>query len=334
MITVQLHRFEGPLALLLHLIRQQEMDIFDINIHEITRQYLESLKFLKNLDLEAAGDFVAMAATLLQIKSRMLLPDTPGEEGEQVEDPRQELVNRLVEYQKFQDLAKQLGERALLNREVYARGERLVFEPQDEEELLVEDRPLFSLIRAYRQALKNMKQTVHRVLGELQSIGGRIMEMRALLRVGQRISFHDLLKNPTDQIRSFRDQSLVTFISLLELAKMGFVSLYQSSVDSGGSPIWVETRRPIEKDVLSRVEEYNSASSVHQDDLWDHRFAQTSEQSQERVAAAESDSAEEGFEFGATDEDILAAELSLDTELGLNTELNLDTELNLKEQGS
>ena len=105
-LLIQLERFEGPMGLLLHLIRKEEMDIFDIKINEITTQYLEYIKLMKELDLEVAGEFVAMAATLIHIKSRMLLPQYD-ENGEVVEnaDPRKELVQRLLEYQKFQEAA-------------------------------------------------------------------------------------------------------------------------------------------------------------------------------------------------------------------------------------
>jgi segregation and condensation protein A len=106
-ISVQLPKFEGPLALLLYLIRKEEMDIMDIKIHEITGQYLEYIKLMKELDLEVAGEFVAMASTLIHIKSRMLLPQYD-ENGEIVanEDPRKELVQKLLEYQKYQEAAK------------------------------------------------------------------------------------------------------------------------------------------------------------------------------------------------------------------------------------
>ena len=117
-IHVQLERYEGPLGLLLHLIREQQMDIFNINIHQITRQYLEYIKTMRRLDLEVAGEFVAMAATLLHIKSRMLLPSYNEEGEEVVEDPRKELVQKLLEYKKFQELSVDLYKRPLLGRDL------------------------------------------------------------------------------------------------------------------------------------------------------------------------------------------------------------------------
>jgi hypothetical protein len=120
--SVKLDVFEGPLDLLLHLIRKNELDIYDIPIALITRQYLDYLKFLKELNLDLVGDFLVMASTLLQIKSRMLLPVEESEEGEEEqEDPRAELVRRLIEYQRYRDAGLELGTRELLGREVFVR---------------------------------------------------------------------------------------------------------------------------------------------------------------------------------------------------------------------
>jgi len=253
-IHVQLERFEGPLGLLLHLIREQEMDIFNINIHQITTQYLEYIKSMRRLDLEVAGEFVAMAETLLHIKSRMLLPQY-NEEGEEVqEDPRKDLVQKLLEYQKFKELSAGLYKRAILGRDVFPRGEREAIESLAEGDVVVEDNPLFSLIVAYRSAIKNMKKTVHRVAGELQSIASRILEMKELLVVGQRKLFRDLI---TDREHPSR-QVLVTFLSVLELAKMGFISVFQTEPLSD---IYIEPKRGIDRDVVSQVENYDSVNA-------------------------------------------------------------------------
>ena len=230
------------------------MDIFNINIHQITRQYLEYIKAMRRLDLEVAGEFVSMAATLLHIKSKMLLPNY-NEEGEEVEtDPRKELVQKLLEYKKFQELSGDLYKRSLLGRDVFARGERTDVESLEEGELILEEKPLFALIAAYRTAVKNMKKTVHRVLGELQSIASRILEMKDLLVVGKRLVFGDLITdkaNPGNQV-------LVTFLSLLELAKMGFISIFQSE---SFSDIHIESKRQIDRDIVSQVENYESVNA-------------------------------------------------------------------------
>src|SRR5689334_2246415 len=155
------------------------MDIFNINIHQITRQYLEYIKTMRRLDLEVAGEFVAMAATLIHIKSKMLLPQY-NEEGEEIEkeDPRKELVQKLLEYQKFQEASQRLYERPLLGRDVWLRGSRLdLSQKASEEEILIEENALFALIASYRSAIRNMKKTVHRVGSALQSIAARVLEI-------------------------------------------------------------------------------------------------------------------------------------------------------------
>lgn len=252
-IHIQIERFEGPLGLLLHLIRKEEMDIFDININQITRQYMEYIKAMKQLDLEVAGEFVAMAATLIQIKSRMLLP-TYNEDGEIVEeeDPRKELVNKLLEYQKFKEAAEQLYERPLLGRDIWLRGKRENVEVEDDGDVIVEEEnALFALISCYRSVVKNMKKSVHKVGVELQSIAARVLEIKQSLIVGVRIRFSELM----GATGSRRDQALVTFLSLLELAKIGVVSLFQAD---SYSEIHIEARKAIEGDAISRVEDYES----------------------------------------------------------------------------
>lgn len=250
-ITVQLPKFEGPLGLLLYLIRKEEMDIMDIKVHEITKQYLDYIKLMKELDLEVAGEFVAMASTLIQIKSRMLLPqyDENGEVIEQ-EDPRKELVQKLLEYQKYQEASKLLYDRPLVGRDVWLRGTRESLD-QKEEEIVLEENALFSLISTYRKMLRSVKKKIHQVAAKAQSISSRVLEIKDRLIVGQKVTLMELVNATEDRAR----QALITFLSLLELGKMGFVGLYQSEAYSD---IWVDTKKPIETDVLSRVEEYDS----------------------------------------------------------------------------
>lgn len=249
------------MALLLHLIRQEEMDIFDINIHQITKQYLESMKMMKKLNLEGAGDFIAMAATLIQIKSRMLLPQY-NEAGEivETEDPRRDLVRRLVEYQMYQDAGQQLYQRPLLNRDVWTRGEQAeeVQAPEDVDIILEEENALYSLIKAYRTAVKSMNKAVHKVGQSLQSIRDRIWEMRDRLIMGRQARFFDLIEAGAYS-GDRKGQKLITFLSLLELGKMGFVSLFQAE---NFEDIHVDTLRSIDRDVISQVENYDAANSL------------------------------------------------------------------------
>lgn len=319
-INVQLPKFEGPLGLLLYLIRKEEMDIMDIKVHEITKQYLEYIKLMKELDLEVAGEFVAMASTLIQIKSRMLLPQYD-ENGEviEVEDPRKELVQKLLEYQKYQEAAKLLYDRPLVGRDVWLRGTRESLTEQ-EEEIVLEENALFSLISSYRRALRSVKKKIHQVTAKAQSIASRVLEIKDRLIPGSRVTMMELVTATEERAR----QALITFLSLLELGKMGFVGLYQSETYGD---IWVDTKKNIETDVLARVEEYDSmradqiAEKMMEDskklDLAAELAAEEEAENAEASVVAEAAPDQLGFDLEnltqeiadlASDEDILAAE--------------------------
>ncbi len=301
---IQLSRFEGPLDLLLYLIRKEEMDIMDIEIQKITAQYLEYVQLMKELDLEVAGEFIAMAATLLQIKSKLLLP-TYDENGEviEVEDPRKELVQRLLEYEKYKEAAKALQDRPWLGRDIWTRGIRESF-GEREEEIIIEDNGLFSLIAMYRRVLRSAKKKVHEVTAKTQSIANRILQLKNFLKVGERVSFFSLIsagyQEVTNTVEEKTRQTLITFLSLLELGKLGFASLYQSEVYQD---IWVETTQPIETDVVSRVEEYNQLQS---EDAADQMFLKAAE------AENQQEQAQLGFE-GASEDGLEVAKSDVDT---------------------
>lgn len=257
-IRVQLQQFEGPLDLLLYLIRKEEMDIFNINVVEITKQYLDFIKLMKEFDIEVAGDFIAMASTLIHIKSKMLLPqyDENGEIVEQ-EDPRKELVQKLLEYEKYKEAAKSLYERPLLNRDQWARGMREKIEAHNDE-IELEENALFSLIGSYRKAMKSLYKRVHKVNIKLQSIASRILEMKEKLIVGQQVAMSDLFNKSLSDMKERSRNALITFLSLLELGKMEFVSLYQTETYG---EIYINTRKPIEDDVVSRAENYDNINA-------------------------------------------------------------------------
>ncbi len=284
-VVVHIDRFSGPLALLLHLIRQEEMDIFDINIHEITRQYLDSVKTMKKMDLEVAGDFVAMAATLIQIKSKMLLPQY-NDDGEVIEeeDPRRDLVRRLMEYQVYQDAGRNIYSRSLLGRDVWGRGyrERLESESvQDEAITLESDNALYSLIAVYRATIKKMTKAIHRVGASLQSIADRVHELAGRLLVGQSITLSALLDQ--GQSNGSRDQLLITFLSLLELAKMGFVQLFQSE---NFADVHIETKAAIDTVAISQMESYESPTDeTKNNNIW-LTEEETARDDQQTVVAA------------------------------------------------
>lgn len=324
-IRVQLQQFEGPLDLLLYLIRKEEMDILNINIFDITKQYFEYIKLMKEFDLEIAGDFIAMASTLIHIKSKMLLPqyDENGEITEN-EDPRKELVQKLLEYEKFKEASKSLYERPLLNRDVWARGLREKLEVANDE-IELEDNALFSLIASYRKALKVLNKKIHKVSIKLQSISSRILEMKNNLKVGSTVRMYDLLSQGlSDRLQQSR-QALITFLSLLELGKLGYVSLYQTDIYGD---IHIQTKKDIEDDVLSRVEEYGNINNedvasqlflksefVQDDFLTDSNSDLNDESSLDNLSETKTDvDSDELTDDIATDEEILAAEADLDGE--------------------
>lgn len=230
---VQIEEFEGPLDLLLHLIKKNEVDIYNIPIAAITRQYLEYMELMKELNLDIAGEFLVMAATLLQIKSRMLLPATQEEDGEaEVEDPRAELVRRLLEYQRYRDASQLLSARNLLGRDVFARTfdspELAAMEPQEEPA----DVELFELIEAFQRVLARVSvDTFHDVVADGISIADRIGEVLSVLHAEKTVCFDALFT-----VGMTRDLLVVTFLSILELAKMKLIRVTQ--VESLGS-IWL-----------------------------------------------------------------------------------------------
>jgi segregation and condensation protein A len=309
------------MALLLHLIRKEEMDIFDINIHQITQQYLDSIKAMKKLNLEVAGDFIAMAATLIQIKSKMLLPQY-NDEGEviETEDPRKDLVKRLMEYQMYQEAGHNLYRRSLLGRDVWSRGMREELDVKDDSIILEEENALYSLISMYRGAIKKMKKAVHRVAESLQSISDRIWEMRSRLVVGQPSSFFELIDvgaGPNGPVQTDRrGRMLITFLSLLELAKIGMVNLFQTD---NFQDIHVETKANIDRDAISNVENYESQvgegttqSDIFLTDEMQAEMAAVEATPNPNLAYVPAATQQEMIFESATDEEIAAAELELE----------------------
>ena len=223
---IRTESFEGPFDLLLHLIKKNEIDIYNIPIAAITRQYLDYLDVMQELNLDIAGDFLVMASTLIQIKSRMLLPLQADEEAgeEEVEDPRAELVARLLEYQKYKEAAMDLGQRELLGRDVFARTfaapELAEIEPE-EEPLEVE---LYDLIEAFRRVLAEVPaETFHEVGAEGLSIADRINELLLLLQGTEAAGFEEMFIGSAT-----REEVIVTFLSILELCRLKMVRLSQA----------------------------------------------------------------------------------------------------------
>jgi len=230
--TVKLPVFEGPLDLLLHLIRQSEMEITEIPIALVAEQYLQYLEWMRELNLEVAGDYLVMAATLAQIKSRMLLPPDEDEEEDEELDPRAELIARLLEYQRFKEAAEDLGRRRLLGRDVFAvRSARPERTPEAEREIEV---GLFDLIQAFQSVLEAAREAdaFHEV--EVETVTVRDQMLRVMEMVEQRdtIEFMELF-GPLDDRPPARGMLVATFLAILELARVFAVRIYQGVNDAG-----------------------------------------------------------------------------------------------------
>ncbi len=219
-LALHLTSFEGPLDLLMHLIQEQKLDILDLPMAEVTQQYMDYLKLMEELNLEIAAEFVAMAAQLLQIKSRLMLPRPPEACGE--EDPREALVQRLLDYQQVKGAAAALSERE-------SDWQKVAFAPglDLEDHKRVEDEPiratLFDLLGAYREALKRlMPPPPVEVRTQPKTLEQRVVEVLRDLQDGLWKPFQGLL----GEIRT-REELVLTFLALLELVRTGRVSLVQ-----------------------------------------------------------------------------------------------------------
>lgn len=221
---IQLENFEGPLDLLLHLIKKNEMDINDIPMVAITKQYLAILDTMKSLNLDLAGEFLLMAATLLHIKSKLLLPKIVEEAfEEEEEDPRAELVRRLLEYQKYKEVSLTLENKPQLGRDIFARvaPEPEVLEDADGGFVAVE---LFDLLDALKEVLKeNPAELVHEVNMEQLSVTDRINAILSSLQGKESMAFVDLFSGVIK-----RNEIIATFLALLELVKLRMVRFMQN----------------------------------------------------------------------------------------------------------
>ena len=225
---VKLQIFEGPLDLLLQLIRKNKVDIYDIPIAKITEQYLEYLEILKKCDLEVVGDYLALAAQLSLIKSRMLLPQPPSEEEE--EDPRAELVRRLLEYERYKEAAEELEKRDILGKEVFLRGLSYFDEfgeMAEETEIVKTD--LWSLLEAFREVYerKNFNLTEDVVFTlESYSIEEKTSEILNFVKFKGKTAFKDLFLNTTSKV-----EVVVTFLAILEMVKNEMLGIVQEGYD-------------------------------------------------------------------------------------------------------
>jgi segregation and condensation protein A len=225
--AVKIAQFEGPLDLLIHLIKKNEVNIYDIPIAIITKQYLDYILMMQELDLDIVGEFLVMAATLIHIKSKMLLPRQDPDQPEAEEDPRDALVRRLLEHQKFKAAAELLHERAVLRGAQWIRpdasiaqiaGDEYAYEPEIEVDL-------FSLLAAFRGVLERAKQRPPMLLPpEQQSVESRIEELLNMLSETDACGFEDLfLKDDT------RAAMIVTFLAMLEMIRLKLIRVFQTA---------------------------------------------------------------------------------------------------------
>jgi segregation and condensation protein A len=213
---VQLEVFEGPLDLLLYLIKRDELDIYDIPIERITQQYMQYLEMMQMLDLNIAGEFLVMAATLMMIKSRMLLPveERPELEAEE-DDPRWDLVRQLVEYKKFKDAADHLEELALQREDVFIReGEHVALGP--EPEVALQDISIFDLITAFNDVLKRAKkEDMAEIFTDRYTVAEKVDFISEVLRRDKRAKLSELFSG-----MRHRYEMVCTFLALLELIRL------------------------------------------------------------------------------------------------------------------
>lgn len=225
-LRVQLPTFEGPLDLLLHLVQKHELSIVDLPVSFVTEKYLEYLALMETMHIDVASEYLVMAATLVHMKSKTLLPPDPsqddeeGLEGEEI-DPREELIRRLLEYQKYKDAGEQLGARAIAGRDVFGRPSGAL--PIPEEAPLAEI-GVFKLLEAFQSVLKNAKVEIqHEVTADKITITERIHEIVDRMKTRPKVEFTELF---ADAVSRF--DYVITFLAILEMTRLRMTRIFQS----------------------------------------------------------------------------------------------------------
>jgi len=222
--TTKLELFEGPLDLLLHLIKINEVEISDIPIATITDQYLEYIDLMRALDINVAGDFLVMASTLMHIKSKMLLPKQEDDLVE-IEDPREEIVRSLTEYMQIKDAANELASRDILYRDVFKRGIEI---KRGEEDITTTNITLYDLMDAFKKVIRKKHPGIAlRFTAESWSIKKKMIEIIRILKEKQNLLLGDLFSTMESV-----SEMIATFLALLELIRTGFVNVFQGKESS------------------------------------------------------------------------------------------------------
>jgi len=246
---VQLPVFEGPLDLLLHLIKINRVEITDIPVATICDQFHEYLMLMEDLDLDIAAEYVYEAALLIQIKSKMLLPrPRQGDGTESEEDPRQELVQRLLEYRRLKDAAQSLAEVDRLRQGVWSRPRR-AWRPDGDEEVALEEVSLYDLLSAFRQVLDRFDREHPEPIqlpGESFPVRGQFERLLGALEAGRPFDLIEDLR-----ARSCRDEAISAFLAVLELARLHLVRLHQTAA---GAIVIYRTTRDLSDDELEAIQ--------------------------------------------------------------------------------
>lgn len=224
---VKLEVFEGPLDLLLYLIKRDEIDIYDISIERITRQYLEYLQAFKELKIDIAGEFVVMAANLIYIKSRSLLPldQQPPEEDVEEDDPRWDLIRQLIEYKKFKEAAANLNTRAIEQERIFTRDGESVAVP--DAPIALQEVGIFQLIHAFQEVIKRVeaREDLREIFGERFTVSEKIEAILQRVGNGAPVRFSELFGKLASRV-----EIVVTFLALLELIRLNQVRASQAKM--------------------------------------------------------------------------------------------------------
>ncbi len=227
MYKFRLDAFEGPLDLLLYLIKKNDVDIYDIPITQITEQYLEYIELMKLIDLEAIGDFLVMAATLIQIKAKMLLPPDPQEQQEEELDPRDELVRRLLEYKQFKEVAENLKEKELHRQDLFSRvvDEALRKELTEDAKEVFFEVSLFDLINAFTQSLRRTpEETIYELTHEEHTVEQKVHGILHLFVNRDQVLLSEIISQAKSKL-----EIVVTFIAVLELVRLKEIVVRQNN---------------------------------------------------------------------------------------------------------
>ena len=255
--SIKIPVFEGPMDLLLHLIKKNEVDIYDIPISLITHQYLEYIGLMKELNLEIAGEFLVMAATLIQIKSKMLLPVEEQEPEAPAEDPRFELVQRLLEYQAFKGASLDLREMGQKWSDVLYRAETGE-EGQEEEDdsIPLFDLSMFDLISAFKKILEKAPPEFQLISKETLTVNDRISRIIARLEEKETVRFEEFFELEEAVSKA---HLIITFVAILEILKLGLARVYQ---EEKFGPIWVIRAKDAEAPVAAPENEAPEAHTM------------------------------------------------------------------------